>query len=231
MKQAMNPSDEAHDRLSANYSSKSDGYFSGARHLFVDELPGNPSARLLEIGCSAGNTAAYAMVQGKCGWCCGVELCPGPAAEAAKKMNQVIVGDVEKLELDFPPKSFDVLFLSEVLEHLVDPSAVLLKLRELLKPGALVMAGSPNVCHHSVFRMLLKGRWDYQTQGIMDATHLRWFSPSTYRELFERCGFIVDKVAPARSLGRKAEVFNYLTGKRLEHLLHSQIYLKAHCPL
>jgi 2-polyprenyl-3-methyl-5-hydroxy-6-metoxy-1,4-benzoquinol methylase len=231
MNQTMNSPDEARDKFPANYSSKSGGYFSGARHQFVDDLPGNPSARLLEIGCSAGNTAAYAMAQGKCGWCCGVELCPGPAAEAAKKMDRVIVGDVEKLELHFPPKSFDVLFLSEVLEHLVDPSAVLSKLRGLLKPGALVMAGSPNVCHQSVLRMLLKGRWDYQSQGIMDATHLRWFSPSTYREMFESCGFIVDEVASAWRLGRKAQVFNYLTGRRLEHLLHSQIYLKAHCPL
>jgi len=227
----MNSSDKVRDRLSSNYNSKSDSYFSGARRLFVDNLPRNPSARLLEIGCSAGNTAAYALAQGKCGWCCGVELCAGPAAEAQKKMDQVVLGDIEKLKLDFPPKSFDVLLLSEVLEHLVDPSAVLRNLHDLLKPGALVMAGSPNVCHHSVLRMLLKGRWDYQPEGIMDATHLRWFSPSTYREMFEDCGYIVDEVTPAKRLGRKARVFNFLTGRRLEHLLHSQTYLKAHRPL
>jgi len=156
MKPAMNSTYEVRDSLADNYNSKSAGYFSGARRQFVDDLPRNPSARLLEIGCSAGNTAAYALAQGKCGWCCGVELCPGPAAEAAKKMDQVIVGDIEKLELDFPPQSFDVLFLSEVLEHLTDPPAVLRKLRGFLKPWALVMAGSPNVCDHSVLRMLLK---------------------------------------------------------------------------
>jgi 2-polyprenyl-3-methyl-5-hydroxy-6-metoxy-1,4-benzoquinol methylase len=227
----MNSSGQTGDQLLANYSSKSDSYFSGARRQFVDDLPQNPSARLLEIGCSAGNTAAYTLAQGKCGWCCGVELCPGPAAEAAKKMNQVIVGDIEKLALDFLPQSFDVLFLSEVLEHLTDPSAVLRKLRGLMKPGAIVMSGSPNVCHRSVLRMLLKGRWDYQPEGVMDATHLRWFSPATYREMFENCGFIVDEVTPARRLGFKARIFNLLTGKRLEHLLHTQIYLKAHCPL
>lgn len=227
----MNSSAKICNTLPAgDYTSKAGNYFSGARRVFIDDLPHNPSANLLEIGCGAGNTAAYALAKGKCGWCCGVELCPGPASEAAKKMHQVIVGNIEEAELNFSPATFDVLLMSEVLEHLSKPSAVLRKIRKFLKPGAVVMAGSPNVCHYSVLAMLLKGRWDYRSEGIMDATHLRWFSPSTYREMFESCGFVVDSVKPARKLGAKARLFNALTGHRLQHLLHSQIYLTAHCP-
>lgn len=209
---------------------KSDRYFSGVRRVFVDDLPVNPSARLLEIGCGAGNTAAYALAERKCGWCCGVELCAGPAAEAGTKLQQVVLGDIEKLDLNFAPATFDVLILSEVLEHLADPLAVLRKLRRLMKPRALVMAGSPNVCHYSVVLMLLKGRWDYQRDGIMDATHLRWFTPRTYQGLFEDAGYVVKHVGPAEPLRWKARLVSALLLRKLEPLFINQIYLQGLCP-
>lgn len=213
-----------------DYSQKPDGYFNGARKPFVDFLPRNAEGRLLEIGAGSGETAAYALAEGKCGWCCGVELCEEPAQAARKKLQHVIVGNVEQIELDLPEKHFDVLLLSEVLEHLADPWSVLRRLHKLMKPGAIVLAGSPNVCHHHVIRSLLRGQWRYEPRGVFDATHLRWFSPSGYREMFEACGFIVDEVGPARRLNFKARFFNALTGRRFEYLLHSQIVLKAHRP-
>lgn len=213
-----------------DYSQKPAGYFSGARTAFVDVLPRNRQGRLLEIGAGSGATSVYALAQGKCGWCCGVELCEEPAAEARKKLQQVIVGDVEKIELDFPENHFDVLLMSEVLEHLADPWAVLRRLRPLLKSGAIVVAGSPNICHKDVIRTLLRGDWHYEERGIYDMTHLRWFSPSSYGKMFETCGFAVDEIGPARPLNAKARFFNRITRRRWEHLLHSQIMLRAHKP-
>lgn len=212
-----------------NYSQKPPGYFDIARKSFIDLLPQNPEARLLEIGAGAGDTGAYALAEGKCGWCCGLELCDGPAEEARQKIQQVIVGDVERIELNLPNKSFDILILSEVLEHLVDPWSVLRRLRPLMKPGSIVLAGSPNVCHRSVIHTLLRGEWHYEPKGIFDATHLRWFSPASYKAMFEDCGFIVDKVGPSYPLRLKARLFNALTARRFEYLLHSQILLQAHC--
>ncbi len=215
--------------MTQDYTQKPAGYFDTARKSFIDLLPRNPEARLLEIGTGSGDTAAYALAEWKCGWCCGLELCEGPAAEARKKIQQVIVGDVERINLDLPEKSFDILILSEVLEHLVDPWSVLRRLRPLMKPGALVVAGSPNVCHRSVIYNLFRGEWRYESRGIYDATHLRWFSPSSYRAMFEDCGFAVDAVGPSYPLRWKARLFNKVTGKRFEYLLHSQILLQAHC--
>jgi len=211
-----------------DYSEKPVGYFNGARKPFVDRLPHNPAGRLLEIGAGSGETAAYAIAEGKCGWCCGVELCEAPALEARKKLQQVIVGDVERIEFDFPEGYFDVLLMSEVLEHLVDPWAVLRRLHRLLKPGSLVIAGSPNACHYSVILTLLQGRWRYEPSGIFDATHLRWFSPASYSQMFEDCGFCVDEVGPARPFGRKARLFSRLTRGRFDYLLHTQIVLAGH---
>jgi 2-polyprenyl-3-methyl-5-hydroxy-6-metoxy-1,4-benzoquinol methylase len=213
-----------------DYSQKPVGYFSGARTPFVDVLPRNPQGRLLEIGAGSGATAAYALAQSKCGWCCGVELCQEPAMEARKKLQQVIVGDVERIELDFPENHFDVLLMSEVLEHLADPWAVLRRLRPLLKPGAIVMAGSPNICHKDIVRTLLRGDWHYEERGVYDMTHLRWFSPKSYRKMFEACGYVVEEVGPARPLNVKARFFNLITRRRWEYLLHSQIVLRARKP-
>lgn len=230
MNSASTSSREAENGCLLAYGSKQRGYFAGARCTFLDLLPANPHARLLELGCGNGNTAAAALAQGKCGWTCGIELCEAPAAEARAKLDQVIVGDIEHLSLDLPPASFDVLLMSEVLEHLRDPASVLLRLRTLLRPGAIVLAGSPNVCHYSVILMLLRGRWDYEPEGIMDETHVRWFSPATYRQLFEKAGFVVDHVRPAFPLHTKARLANALLLRRFEYLFHSQIELRAHCP-
>jgi SAM-dependent methyltransferase len=209
------------------YSEKPAGYFDTARKGFVDELPVNSKGRLLEIGTGAGDTAAYAKAEGKCGWCCGVELCEGPAEVAKSRLDRVIVGNVENLTLDLEPRSINVMLLSEVLEHLVDPWSVLRRLRPLAAPGAIIMAGSPNVCHRSVIGKQLRGLWPSEERGIFDSTHLRWFSPSSYRAMFETCGYTVYKVGPAYPLRFKARIFNRLTFGRLEYLLHSQIWLRA----
>jgi SAM-dependent methyltransferase len=129
--------------------------------------------------------------------------------------------------LPWAERTFDVLVMSEVLEHLVDPWAALRKLRPLLKPGARVFASSPNAGHHSVIRMLLAGRWDLDDAGVMDRTHLRWFTPGAYRAMFESAGYEVVLVRPLRRLGMKGRMISTLSAGRAEHLLHRQIYPRS----
>ena len=215
------------DADASAYIGKPARYFTGARRLFIDDLPAAPAARLLEVGCGNGATCAYAKATGKAGWCAGVELCPEPAAQAAAAVDQVILGDVESADLPFPPQHFDALILSEVLEHLRDPWAVLQRLHALLKPGAWVMAGSPNVAYYKILLMQLRGRWDYEPMGVMDRTHLRWFTAATYRQMFEECGYRVEWAGPARSLHFRERVANVLSLGTLQHTLHQQIYLRA----
>jgi 2-polyprenyl-3-methyl-5-hydroxy-6-metoxy-1,4-benzoquinol methylase len=212
-----------------HYKSKAEDYFSGARKAFVDALPQNSNARLLEIGCGNGDTAAYAMSTGKCGWSCGVELCPEPAGEAKRKLQNVIVGDVETLDLQgsLGNQPYDILIMSEVLEHLAYPGETLRKLARFLKVGAIVMAGSPNVSHFTVISMLLKGRWDMEPSGIMDRTHLRWFTPARFRAMFEESGYAVEHVGTANEFRSKARLLNALSFGKLEHLFMTQIYLRA----
>lgn len=216
--------------MALDYSQKPKDYFSGARKEFADCLPLNPHAKLLEIGCGSGGTAAYAKSTGKCGWCCGVELFEQAGLEAMTKLDAVVIGDIEDSRLVLPDGPFDILLLSEVLEHLVNPWAVLRRLSTLLKPGATVISGSPNVSHHSVLRELVAGRWRYEEKGIFDMTHLRWFTPNSYQEMFETCGFWVEQSGPACPLRWKARLFDRLTRGYFRHLLHAQIVLKGYVP-
>ena len=213
----------------AAYEAKTDSYFSGIRRDYVDLLPSNPSARILEVGCGSGSTGAAALAEGKCGEFYGVELCERAAEEAAKRLTNVIAGDVEKIELPWPQASFDALILSEVLEHLIDPWSVLKRLRPLMKPGSVVLASSPNVSHYCIVKMLLHDRWDLEDRGVMDRTHLRWFTMNTYREMFESAGFRLEHVGSLWPLGPRQRIVNALTFGKFRHLFALQISLRARC--
>ena len=223
------------DNLTVNsgpstYSAKSPEYFSGVRRDYVAELPRNPKATFLEIGCGDGGTGALALSEGRCGLYCGVEMCPDAAERASKRVSWILLGNVEQLELPWGPETFDTVILSEILEHLVDPWTTLLRIRPLLKPGGLVLASSPNISHYSVIPMLIRGEWTLADSGRMDRTHLRWFTPRTYRALFESCGYTVDSVREVAPLSKKARALLMLTCGRFRHLFVSQIDLRAHRP-
>lgn len=212
---------------SSAYSQKDDRYFDGAREDFVNELPENPDAKILEIGCSNGNTGALALAMNKCGSYIGVELHETAALNAKGKISQVIIGDIEKIELPFEENSFDVLILSEVLEHLVDPWKILRKLHRYMKPGALIFASSPNVSNYRIILMLLKGEWNLANDGVMDRTHLRWFTPSSFAEMFESTGYKVLSVEPLSPFRIQTKLQIALMLGKGRHLFFKQIKIKA----
>ncbi len=211
------------------YQVKPDGYFSGTRPDFVNELPNNPNARILEIGCGEGGMGRSIIAAGKCANYHAVELFREAADVARQYFDQVIQGDIEKMdELPWQSEHFDAIIMSEVLEHLADPLAVLRKLRVLLKPGGIVLAGSPNVAHHRVIRMLLRGEWQLEDSGPMDRTHLRWFTPKSFKRLFEDAGFVVDQVVGLGTTGWKGRAVAMLLCGHFDWLFAIQIKLKAH---
>ena len=219
----MNPIDKS-------YSEKPSQYFSGARSSLVEQLPEAPSAVFLEIGCGSGGTGALALATGKCRWYYGIEIEPTAGARAAEQLTEVLIGNVETMELSYSEASFDVIIISEVLEHLVDPWAVVSRIFKLLKPTGVLIATSPNVSHWRVISGLLRGRFDYCEMGVMDRTHLRWFTPATFREMFVDAGFVVDRVGPSGGFGKLSSVLNRVTGGAIDHLFCTQMALFAHRP-
>lgn len=167
--------------------------YAGPRSSDPDEVPGivahmiPQGSRVLDVGCGTGVLAQFLADQ--ClAQITGVEPDLARAKQATQRGFQVHAGYLTR-ELVCEIGQFDVVLFADVLEHLPNPQAVLLVAREALKPGGSLIVAVPNVAHWSVRLCLLRGKFDYWSIGIMDATHLRWFTAETIRSLLESAGF------------------------------------------
>lgn len=215
------------DNVTTAYRHKDQRYFAGAREDMVLELPFDPTASILEIGCGSGQTGALAMARGRAQRYVGIELMAEPAAAARTRLSHVVVGDVEEMALDFRPAEFDGLIMSEVLEHLRDPEALLVRLHRFVRPEGLVLASSPNIAHWRVLREFISGRFPQADRGVFDRTHLRWFTPDSFASMFERAGYRVVSLRPVRRFTARERAVSRLFGGRLDHLLMTQISVAA----
>ena len=156
------------------------------------------AGRVVEVGCSSGALAkAYRAVNPASEYI-GIEVDPSYAEVAQAHCTRVVVDDIEWMG----DATFDSLFPSscwvfgDVLEHLHDPWALLRRLRKPLSAEASVVACIPNAQHWSVQARLNCGQFRYEDDGLLDRTHIRWFTRATIVELFESSGFrIVDGLA------------------------------------
>ena len=124
----------------------------------------------------------------------GVEIDPRAAAEARKVLDDVVEGDIEVLDLPYKNKNFDCILFADVLEHLIDPLSVLKKTRKFLKSDGTVIASLPNVQYLGLIHHLIEGNWTYQDEGILDRTHLRFFTFNEMEKLFNDAGYEIIKV-------------------------------------
>jgi 2-polyprenyl-3-methyl-5-hydroxy-6-metoxy-1,4-benzoquinol methylase len=218
---------DAAGNFSGFYAVKPASYFSNARADFVDRLPHDPTAQILEVGCGNGATGALALSEGCCGRYVGVELFEKVADEAREVLSDVITGNVETLNFDWQPATFDALIMSEVLEHLIEPGDTLKKLSRFVRPGGLLLASSPNISHWRVIGELIMGRFNLADQGVFDRTHMRWFTPDTFADMAEAAGFNIEEIGPVTAFSPRTELISRLTGGRFDHLFMTQIAMIA----
>jgi 2-polyprenyl-3-methyl-5-hydroxy-6-metoxy-1,4-benzoquinol methylase len=151
-----------------------------------------PGSRVLETGCANGRFTAV-LAEIKC-QVVGVELDPQAALSAARFCEEVIVGNLESEEtIAQIPGGFDIILFGDVLEHLVRPWQVLRSMQSKLNPNGCLVVSIPNVAHWDVRMGLLRGRFDYQQNGLLDSTHLRFFTRYTAHELLKESGYRIVK--------------------------------------
>jgi O-antigen biosynthesis protein len=155
---------------------------SGSVHANVVALVGE-SRRVLELGPATGYMSRVFRDRG----CAvvGIELDPDMAQRAAEFCERVVIGDIDDLDLDaeLADDRFDVIVAADVLEHLKDPLDALDRLRPFLAPDGFFVLSVPNVAHGSVRLALLSGRFPYQEAGLLDSTHLRFFTHESLEEM------------------------------------------------
>jgi 2-polyprenyl-3-methyl-5-hydroxy-6-metoxy-1,4-benzoquinol methylase len=167
-------------------------YFGHARPEVLELIP-RSARRILDIGCGAGRLGA-ALKARQPAEVTGIELDEAAATAARQHLDQVCAGDVERLEPDFAEGSFDAIVCGDVLEHLREPERLLQRARAWLAPEGRLIASIPNVRHHSVIRSLLEGNWTYESAGLLDRTHLRFFTRREIEKLFARAGLAIDEL-------------------------------------
>lgn len=192
--------------MSQAYEQKPLDYFSRARTDLLRVLPLR-SEQVLEIGCGSGATLAWMKSQGLARHTTGIELVPQMADTASKNVDKLIIGDAEALLDDVASAlSYDLVLCLDVLEHFVDPWRMIEKISRVLKPGGFVIASIPNVRHFSVLLPLLfQGRWDYEEAGILDHTHLRFFTRASAGRLLQTNDLDVTAVVPNIQPGSKSD--------------------------
>lgn len=186
--------------------------------------------KILEIGCGEGNSGKALKEQGKAVEVVGVEKVHEIAEIAKTKIDKVICSDVEVVKLPFSQGYFDYVILGDVLEHLYDPWTVVSNLGRYLKRGGYVIASIPNIRNWRIVRdVVLKGEWNYWHEGLLDDTHLRFFTKKSMIRLFESRDFVVSRIIPRfKFLPRsKHKTINNFTFGLFEDFLTRQYIVEA----
>ncbi|MGV8849463.1 MAG: methyltransferase domain-containing protein [Propionibacteriaceae bacterium] len=162
-------------------------------HTLILEMVGGDKD-VLDVGCASGYLAKVLKDRG-----CrvsGIEYVPEEAEKARPLLEKLVIDDLMDIDMvgEFGAASFDKIVFGDVLEHLPDPLAVLRKSVPLLRPGGNIIISLPNVAHGSLRLALLQGRWNYTPTGLLDATHLRFFTRETLQELLSDAGLLVEEL-------------------------------------
>jgi len=157
----------------------------------------SPNTRfVLDVGCSTGVLGAC--IKAKTGaQVFGIELSEEMANEALSRIDKVFVGDAEEIVCQgmLDGYQFDTIVFADLLEHLVNPWAVLSKAATYLHSEGIIIASIPNIRHiDTIYHLVLKGYWPYRERGIHDRTHLRFFTKRNIVELFENAGLSIDTI-------------------------------------
>jgi 2-polyprenyl-3-methyl-5-hydroxy-6-metoxy-1,4-benzoquinol methylase len=206
-------------------SPKNDEYYSQVRHDVIDVICHRPK-RVLELGCGAGATSAAIKELFECeAW--GIEINEAAAETARKKLDRVITANIDNRTPELPRDYFDLVICADVLEHLAAPDNALRRLREFMAPEAQIIASIPNISYLPALMKIVRDRFEYEPDGVLDNTHLRFFTPHTMRKLFTDAGFEVITLINLRAKGPKAGILNALTLGLMKRFLSPQYIIKA----
>jgi 2-polyprenyl-3-methyl-5-hydroxy-6-metoxy-1,4-benzoquinol methylase len=187
-------------------------YYENCQDHLLAMVPRLTGKTVLELGCGTGATLAAAKEQGAAS-CAGVERLPEVAdlARQNRLIDEVFIADLDQGLAFLGSRKFDVIVLSHVLEHLVDPWGVLRQLRAHLLDGACIVGEVPNIRHLGILlRLAFRDDFRYRSEGILDRTHLRFFTQTTLAALLKDTGFCCQPLQP-RVLGARSRLGHALT--------------------
>lgn len=203
------------------------GYSANARGDMIERIREDKDKKInvLDIGCGAGGTLLEIKNRFKNAEVYGIEICEAPA-KIAKGFANVITGSIEELELPYEEDFFDYIIFADVLEHLVNPWEVLKNIKKYLKNTGHILASIPNIMHVSELRRIIHGSFTYVDAGILDKTHLRFFTMHEIQKLFAEAEYNIDNLGgTAAILSKEEEEFINKLCSISDERLRSQYYV------
>lgn len=173
-----------------DYENKPEGYYNNIRHEMLKYIP-NTATKLMDVGCGDGSFGKVLKERGyEQVW--GIEYTDKEAKKAKNVLDRVFSGPCEEYIPELPESYFDVIFFNDVLEHLVDPYTVLRDIRSKLSSNGVIISSIPNVRYHNTFmKVLFNKDWKYEDYGVMDRTHLRFFTSKSILRMYREAGYDV----------------------------------------
>lgn len=210
-------------------------YFTHVRHDLIPYIPVLPEGKLLEVGCAAANTLCFIRSKNIAGEVYGTDLENLPDSNQQNPLiHQFVPGDLTAENLPFEKEFFDVLICADILEHLPNPWKTLKYLSQFLKPGGTLITSMPNIRDFTVmYKLLIKGDFTYTSSGVLDKTHLRFFTQKTMEDLVREAGFEIEQVNPSFRtcpLQPKRRMMNRATLGVLKGFIAQQFIIKATKP-
>lgn len=170
------------------------GYFSHVRDDllgYIEEVY-NGAFSVLEIGCASGTTLLEIGNRYPKAELYGIEM-NQDVVNIASHYLSIVQGDIQKKENPFG-EYYDYIILGDVLEHLKEPEYILKEIKHWLKPNGHIIISVPNIMHISVIEPLLHGDFPYRDEGILDRTHLKFFTKTELVKMMERCGMAIERM-------------------------------------
>ncbi|HIK58846.1 MAG: class I SAM-dependent methyltransferase [Verrucomicrobiales bacterium] len=203
-------------------------YYEFKREEILPFVPKNVT-RVLDVGCGSGVFGEILKAERDAEvW--GVEISQSNAEKAMERLDKILIGDIENGTISLPKKHFDCIIFNDVLEHLKSPWNVLEALRENLRDGGYIVASIPNVRYYkNIKNLLFKKDWKYVDEGILDRTHLRFFTLKTIPELFLSTGYDVLSITGinASVFSRKLRLFNWMCFNHIDDMRFLQFVCVA----
>lgn len=203
---------------------KKEHYFSHMRTDILSLMP-KGAKRVLDVGCGNG---CFGKELKKTGIeVVGIESDAVAAKEAEANLDRVYAGDIENLTPPFSDGYFDCIIFADILEHLRKPQDALNKYRQYLSDGGCVIGSIPNVRYYKVIIRLLRGSWDYVDAGILDESHLRFFTLVNIKEMFEKAGYKIEGLKRNLVAARGFKLINMFFCGLFRDFLTYQYYIVA----
>ena len=220
--------ESSYDSLIEQYASKPDGYYDNQRVEMLPFIPEGVSS-LLEVGCSSGAFGAAVKKHFRDCEVWGIEPSPAAAEFAAGRLDKAICGVFGSEMPELEGKRFDCIVFNDVLEHLANPDQTLLICKQYLSEGGSVVASIPNILHfYQISKILLEQDWRYEQEGILDNTHLRFFTKKSIIRLFEHAGYKIEKIEGINpSFGLKYQFANFIALGKLKDFRFVQFAVRG----